>query len=81
MIDKILLKSYDYIMNSDFNRIKIGKKTDINNKIYKIDYYNTLIDYFKKKEEYEKCEIINIEKNKRNNFLFNLNKIINNKKL
>lgn len=80
MMKDIIVKSYDYIMNCDFNRIKLGKRINLNNKHYTIEYYDKLIEYFNKKEEYEKSSIILIEKNKRLNFKSNLENILKNQK-
>lgn len=54
----ITLKSYDYLMNSDFERIKIGKRHDMNFNLYQREYIDSLLDYFKGKQEFDKCQII-----------------------
>ena len=76
----IIVKSYDYITNCDLKRIKLDKRIKLNNKHYTIEYYDKLIEYFNKKEEYEKSSIILIEKNKRLNFKSNLENILKNQK-
>ncbi len=80
-MNEIIMKSYDYIMNCDYRRIKAGKRINLNNKPYSINYYDKLIEYFNNKEEYEKSSIILIEKNNRLNFNTNLEKILKNQKI
>lgn len=58
MIDKLIMKSYDYLMRESFNRIKSGKNYDVNFKPYDREFINKMILYFENKEEYENCKTL-----------------------
>ena len=58
MIDKLTLKSYDYLMNSALIRIKSGKSFDEQFKPYTEDFIKKTIQYFESKEEFENCQIL-----------------------
>ncbi len=53
-----VLRSYDYLINDNYNRIKSGKDFDTNFKHYTKDFIKEMISYFEKGEEYEKCQIL-----------------------
>lgn len=52
------MHSYDYLMNSNYERINKGKCYDINFKPYEKDVVEKMIVYFEQREEYEKCKIL-----------------------
>jgi len=56
--EKLSLKSYDYLMNSTFERIKVGKFFNENFEAYSKDFINKIMKYFENREEYEKCQIL-----------------------
>jgi hypothetical protein len=53
-----VLKSYDNLINSNFQRIYNGKHFDEKFKIYDQKFLNEMIFYYQNKEEYEKCQFI-----------------------
>ncbi len=58
MLDNMVMKSYEYLMQDTFNRIKEGKITDENFKPYTEEFIKKILQYFENKEEYEKCKTI-----------------------
>jgi hypothetical protein len=58
MVDKIVMHSYSYLMNSTYERIKEGKCFDSNFRTYEKDFVEKIIFYFEEIEEYEKCKIL-----------------------
>jgi len=58
MLDNMVMKSYEYLMQDTFNRIKGGKITDENFKPYTEEFIKKILQYFENKEEYEKCKTI-----------------------
>ena len=75
-VNKLIEAARKFQIDSDFNRLKSGKKLDLTKKPYTIKSINNMIDFYENKEEYEKCtllvkfktEILNHENNyKRNN--------------
>lgn len=54
-MEKIILHSYDFLINSFFDRIKIGKLYDEGFKPYNKEIFKNSISYFESREEYEKC--------------------------
>ena len=58
MVDKLVLHSYDYLMNDTFKRIESGKHFDEKFKPYTEELVNKIVKYFEDKEEYEKCKTL-----------------------
>ena len=58
MIDMLVMKSYDYLMQDVMTRIEKGKHYDDNFKSYSEDFIRKVINYFESKEEYEKCKTL-----------------------
>jgi len=56
MMEKIVMHSYSYLMNTTFERIESGKIYDISFKPYTKELIASLISYFEEREEYEKCQ-------------------------
>jgi hypothetical protein len=62
---KGLVKSgTDYFMDFEFQRIKKGERIGVSKQPYSIKLYDNLILYYENLEDYEKCAVILIEKNK-----------------
>jgi hypothetical protein len=57
-MEKVILKSYSYLMNSCYERIAGGKSYDISFKPYEKKFVNKMIKYFEEYEEYEKCDLL-----------------------
>ncbi len=57
-MEKLILKSYSYLMNSSYERIAGGKSYDISFKPYEKKFVNKMIKYFEEYEEYEKCDLL-----------------------
>lgn len=57
-MEKVILKSYSYLMNSSYERIAGGKSYDISFKPYEKKFVNKMIKYFEEYEEYEKCDLL-----------------------
>ena len=53
-----VLKSYDNLINSNFQRISNGKHFDEKFKLYDQKFLNEMIFYYQNREEYEKCQFI-----------------------
>jgi len=53
-----VLKSYDNLINSNFQRIQNGKHFDEKFKLYDQKFLNEMIFYYQSREEYEKCQFI-----------------------
>lgn len=58
MMNTIVMHSYDYLMNSNYERINKGKCYDINFKSYEKEVVEKMIGYFEQREEYEKCKVL-----------------------
>lgn len=71
MLKELVDKSYDRLMRDVLNRIKSGKKYDINFKPYDMDMINNMIKYFEEIEEYENCKTLLDFSNKRFNHEIN----------
>lgn len=52
------LKSYDFLMQSTFDRIRVGKLFDTNFKPYSQDFLEKVLKYLQDKERYEDCSIL-----------------------
>lgn len=52
------MHSYNYLMNSSYDRINEGKFYNKNFKPYEKDFIKEMISYFENLEEYEKCKIL-----------------------
>lgn len=63
----IVMHSYSYLMNSNYDRINSGKFYDLKFKPYEKNFIDEMINYFEKLEEYEKCKILLDFLNKRFN--------------
>jgi len=72
MVEKLVIHSYDYLMNDAFDRIKSGKHYDEKFKPYNEEFVKKIVYYFENKEEYEKCktliDFINIRFNHDKNY-------------
>jgi hypothetical protein len=75
MVDGLVLRSYDYLMNSTFDRINNGKHFDEKFKPYSEVFIKKIVSYFENKEEYEKCKILTDFINIRFNHDKNYNKL------
>lgn len=75
MINSLVLKSYDYLMNDAFERIRSGKHFDANFKPYSEEFIRKIILYFEKREEFEKCKTLVDFIDTRFNHNINYNKI------
>jgi hypothetical protein len=71
MKDKLVLRSYEYLMRDGLDRIKSGKNYDANFKPYDKEFIDKMISFFEEREEYENCETLVNFKNIR--FDHNLN--------
>jgi hypothetical protein len=58
MMETIVMHSYSYLMNSNYERINGGKSYDLNFKAYQKDLIDKMIFYFEEREEYEKCKVL-----------------------
>lgn len=56
--ETVIIKSYEYLMEKSFERIKNNKEWDETFKPYNIKFLDKLLEYFTEKEEYEKCSIV-----------------------
>ena len=57
-MEKLILRSYSYLMNSSYDRIAGGKSYDISFKPYEKKFVKKMIAYFEESEEYEKCKTL-----------------------
>ncbi len=62
-----VLKSYDTLINSNFQRIKEGKHYDENFILYDQKFIDEMIFYYQNREEYERCQYLVNYKEKRFN--------------
>ena len=66
------LKSYDFLMQSTFDRVLGGKLFDNNFKPYSQDFLEKILKYLEDRERYEDCcilkEIISNRSNHDNNY-------------
>jgi hypothetical protein len=53
-----VLHSYDFLINKSWERIFIGKNYDKNLKLYTQSFIEEMINFFKIREEYEKCQFL-----------------------
>lgn len=58
MTDRLVMRSYEYLMRESLNRIKDGKNYDVNFKPYSREFIDKMILYFESKEEYENCKTL-----------------------
>lgn len=58
MTENIVMHNYCYLMNSNYERINLGKCFDVNFKTYEKNFVEKMISYFEEKEEYEKCKVL-----------------------
>ena len=49
-----VLRSYDYLINDNYNRIKSGKDFDTNFKHYTKDFIKEMISYLENRFDHEK---------------------------
>jgi hypothetical protein len=59
------IKSYDTLINTSFERMERGIEYDEKLYGYSPDFIQECIDYFKERENYEKCAILMAMKSKR----------------
>ena len=52
-----------YLMDSEYKRIKDGKRIGVNKQPYSIKLYDNLIRFYENEEEYEKCGVILKQRN------------------
>lgn len=58
MMEKIVLKSYSYLIESSYERIAAGKSYDVSFNQYEKDFICKMVKYFEEIEEYEKCQFL-----------------------
>jgi hypothetical protein len=56
--EKLTVKSYQYLMELTFDRIKNNKEWDESFKPYSVKLLDKMLQYFTEREEYEKCSVI-----------------------
>jgi hypothetical protein len=56
--EQITVKSYQYLMEITFDRIKNNKEWDETFKPYSVKFLDKMLQYFTEREEYEKCSVI-----------------------
>ncbi len=64
MMAMIIQENLDYVMQEDFDRIRKGLRHNPLMETYTTDYVDIIIDYYKDREEYEKCSSLLNAKNK-----------------
>ena len=73
LIESLLDSAFEYQMETNFKRIKSGKRLDLSKKPYNLELVNNMIEHYTQAEQYEKCEILLIFKSKildhENNYL------------
>jgi hypothetical protein len=52
------LKSYNFLMQSTFDRVKEGKVFDNKLKPYSQDFLEKILKYLEDKEKYEECSLL-----------------------
>ena len=55
MSEQLIMKGYEYLMDSTYDRVKKKKLHDENFKPYKIEYLEKVLYFFEEREEFEKC--------------------------
>lgn len=63
MTKKLVVKAMDYLLLEDYKRIVSGKRLNILNRPYSIDFINKIIEHFESTEDYEKCKELILIKN------------------
>lgn len=51
----LLDSARDYIWNEDYKRVVEGKRLNLMNEPYSLEYIHNMLFYFEDVEEYEKC--------------------------
>jgi hypothetical protein len=59
-MEKLVLRSYSYLMNSNYERISSGKPYDVALKPYSREFIEKMIAFFEESEEYEKCHVLTL---------------------
>ena len=57
-VNKLIETARKFQIDSDFHRIKNGKKLDLTKRPYTTKSINNMISFYENKEEYEKCTIL-----------------------
>ena len=57
IVEYLINSAFESQMQNNFNRIKEGKRLDIQNIPYNMEYLKNMINFYSEREEYEKCEI------------------------
>ena len=55
---RLTLKSYDFLIESNLERIKLGKVFDQNLKPYEKNFLENMLKYLEERERFEDCLII-----------------------
>ena len=58
MIKAIIQDNLDYAMNEDYVRVAKGLRHNPLMELYTIEYIDLIIEYFKEREEYERCSTL-----------------------
>ena len=58
MIKKLTDSAFKFQMDTDYNRIKNGKRLNLVNKPYDLEFINNMIIFYENSEEYEKYSTI-----------------------
>lgn len=58
MMDRVILKSYSYLVESSYERIATGKSYDVSFKPYEHKFVKKMVEYYEEREEYEKCQVL-----------------------
>lgn len=59
MSTNLLSKAKAYAWNEDYQRIIQGKRLNLLNEPYTLDYIESMLEYYEESEQYEKCQEIN----------------------
>ena len=62
-IETLVKNGVYFLMNSEYKRIKLGKRIGLNKEPYHMEMYDNLLKHFESTEEFEKCIEIQIQKN------------------
>ena len=58
LLKAIIQDNLDYAMNEDYERISKGLRFNPLKELYDIEYVDMIIEYFKEREEYERCSLL-----------------------
>ncbi len=63
----IHVRVYDFFIKNNYERISSGKFFDNKMNLYSDEFIDEMICYFRKREEYEKCEILKKFRDRKHN--------------